>query len=186
MFQQKREAVALNHYESTPSSRPDSGEINEAYDTVDNLASNVTAIAGNGESDDNAGFDHSQGRGKSEEKPEERQAVGNSVDKTPRKKRVPSAGRRVRFDLHEAKDKKAEKRAARKNIPDIIVISEEAEGNLQRDENERKRVCDEEEDNDEDVSENMPLDVSSIFEESRRRAATMATVSDEEGTVVEI
>lgn len=72
-----------------------------------------------------------------------------------------------------------------KNIPDIIVISEEAGANVQFDENERKRagdeVCYEDDDND-----NMPTDLSSIFEDSRENLASVSSLSDEDGVVVAI
>lgn len=72
-----------------------------------------------------------------------------------------------------------------KIFPDIVVISEKAEGNCKLDEHERKRVCDNEEASDEDGKGKEPAGVSSIFKDTRR-SASVAAISDEEGTVVEI
>lgn len=196
---QKKEAIALHHYESTPGQpRPDKNEVDEAYDSVDSLETSSTTITENAVSHENAGFDHSQGQDKrAPAKPGERRDVSNPVDKKAGKRNSKGKGRRVRFDLRgPSKEKKAERRAAaakRNNIPDIIVISEEAGGSLGLDENEKKRGDDKRDgDNDED----MPADLSSIFEESKKMSkgvddpshspATVSAVSDDEGTVVVI
>lgn len=180
MFPQKREAVSLNHYESTPNSRIDRHEENEECDTIDSLATKATTITKHVESHENAAFDDTQSRDKSEEKPREFREV--SVDTKPGKRGEKGKERRVRFDLRGAKEKKG-RRAAMGNIPDIIVISEEAGGNLDFDETEKKRAYGERASDDDDE---LPADISSIFEDSRKSPATMPSFSDEEGTVVEI
>ena len=78
---------------------------------------------------------------------------------------------------------KNERRAVMGNIPDIIVISEEAGAGAEFDHNERKRACDEDVCDDDD---DMPTDLSSTFENSRESFASVSTINDEEGTVVAI
>lgn len=128
----------------------------------------------------NAGFEG--GQDKPEEKPKGRRGISKTVDRKPGKSSE-KGKRRVRFDLRESKEKKAERRAARGNIPDIIVISEEAGANLEFDENDKKRDYGEEASDDDD---DLPADASSVFEDPRRRSATAPSVSDEEGTVVDL
>ncbi|RMX53126.1 hypothetical protein pdam_00015549 [Pocillopora damicornis] len=184
--EQKREAVSLNFYESTPYHRPgSSSEIDGNHNVEDNLATDTSTIAGNTASHDNEGFDRSQSHERSEEKPMERQGVCKLGENTPCYTRAPNTVRRVRFDLRGTKDRQGEKRTVRENFPDIVVISEKAEGNCQLDEHERKRVCDNEEASDEDGKGKEPAGVSSIFKDTRR-SASVAAISDEEGTVVEI
>lgn len=180
MFQQKREAVSLNHYGSTTDSRIDRYEDHEECNTIGSLATKATAITKHVESHENSGFDHSQGQDKSDEKRREFREV--SVDKPPGKSSEKSKERRVRFDLRGSKERKA-RRPAMGNIPDIIVISEEAGGNLKYDETDKKRAYGEEASDDDDE---LPADISSIFEDARKSSATLPSVSDEEGTVVEI
>lgn len=184
--EQKREAVSLSFYESTPYHRPgSSSEIDGNHNVEDNLATDTSMIAGNTASHDNEGFDRSQSHERSEEKPMEHQGVCQLGENTPCYTRAPNTVRRVRFDLRGTKDRQGEKRTVRENFPDIVVISEEAEGNCQLDEHERKRVCDNEEASDEDGKGKEPAGVSSIFKDTRR-SASVAAISDEEGTVVEI
>lgn len=134
----------------------------------------------------NEGFDRSQGHERSEEKPMERQMVCELGEDTPcQLRRATNTVRRVRFDLRGTEDRKGEKRTARKNFPDIVVISEAADGSYQLDEHEKKRFCDNEEANDEDDKGKNPIDVGSMFENTRR-SASVAAISDDEGTVVEI
>lgn len=115
----------------------------------------------------------------------ERQGVCKLGENTPCYTRAPNTVRRVRFDLRGTKDRQGEKRTVRENFPDIVVISEKAEGNCQLDEHERKRVCDNEEASDEDGKGKETAGVSSIFKDTRG-SASVAAISDEEGTVVEI
>ena len=128
----------------------------------------------------NSGFE--KGQDKPEEKPKGRREISKFVDTKPDKSGE-KGKRRVRFDLRESKEKKAERRAARGNFPDIIVISEEAGANLEFDEKEEKRDYGDEASDDDD---DLPADASSVFEGSGRRSATAPTVSDEEGTVVDL
>lgn len=185
LFSQKKKAVALNQYETTPHSRTDNNEGNEDCDTIDSLATNATTITRNVESHENAGFEHSQEHDKSEEKPGVDREISNPSDTKLDQSNVKGKDRRVRFDLRGAKEKK-ERRAARRNIPDIIVISEEAGLDLEFDKNEKKAACDEEVYDDDDDNDDMPTDLSSIFEDSRESFASVSTISDEEGTVVAI
>jgi len=185
LFSQKRKAVALNHYETTPHSCTDSSERNEDSDTIDGHATDATAITRIAESHENAGFEHSQEREKSEEKPAVDRKISNLGDTKPDQSNVKGKNRKVRFDLCGAKMKN-ERRAVMRNIPDIIVISEEAEANQQFDENERKRACDEDVCDDVDDEDDLPTDLSSIFENSRESFASGSAISDEEGTVVTI
>ena len=128
----------------------------------------------------NAGFE--QGQDKPDEKPKGRREISKPVDTKPGKSSE-KGKRRVRFDLRESKEKKAKRRATRGNFPDIIVISEEAGANLEFDENEKKRDYGEEASDDDD---DLPADASSVFEDARRRSDTVPSVSDEEGTVVDL
>lgn len=181
LFLQKKESVALNHYELAPSPRIDRNEENEGCDTIGRLTNKAATITQHVESHVNAAFDRSQGEDKSEEKPRDLREISNSVVTKPGKSSEKGKERRVRFDLG-AKEKKG-RRVAMGNIPDIIVISEEAGGNLAFDENGKKRAYGEEASEDND---NLPTNLSSIFEDSRKRTATLPSVSDDEGTVVEI
>lgn len=181
LFSQKRKAVALNHYETTLHSRTESSEGDEG-DTIHGLATSATTIAKYAEGNENAGFEHSREHVRSKEK---RGGAREMSDDTKLdQSNVKGKNRKVRFDLRGEKVKN-ERRAVMKNIPDIIVISEEAGVNVQFDENERKRACDEVccEDDDND---NMPTDLSSIFEDSRENLASVSSLSDEDGAVVAI
>lgn len=182
-FSQKRKVVALNHYETTLHSRTDSSEGDEG-DTIHGLATSATTIARYAEGNENAGFEHSREHDKNEEKRGAAREVSNPDDTKLDQSNVKGKNRKVRFDLRGEKVKN-ERRAVMKNIPDIIVISEEAGANEQIDENERKRACDEVclEDDDND---NMPTDSSSIFEDSRENLASVSSLSDKDGAVVAI
>ena len=169
----------------SPHSRTDSNEGNEDCDTRDSLATNATVITRNAESHENAGFEHSREHDKSEEKPGVDREISNPGGTKLDQSNVKGKDRRVRFDLRGAKEKK-ERRAARRNIPDIIVISEEAGMDLEFDKKDKKRACDEELCDDDGDGDDMPTDLSSIFEDSRENLASVSTISDEEGTVVAI
>ncbi|XP_022809062.1 protocadherin Fat 4-like isoform X2 [Stylophora pistillata] len=184
--EQRRGAVSLNHYEFAPNHHSNSSEIDGSHDVVDNFARDTSTIVENMASHGNEGFDRSQGHERSEEKPMERQMVCELGEDTPcQLRRATNTVRRVRFDLRGTEDRKGEKRTARKNFPDIVVISEEADGSYQLDEHEMKRFCDNEEANDEDDKGKNPIDVGSMFENTRR-SASVAAINDDEGTVVEI
>lgn len=182
-FSQKWKAVALNHYETTLHSRTESSEGDEG-DTIHGLATSATTIAKYAEGNDNAGFEHSREHDKSEQKRGGAREISNPDDTKLDQSNVKGKNRKVRFDLRGEKVKN-ERRAAMKNIPDIIVISEEAGANVQFDENERTRagdeVCYDDDDND-----NMPTDSTSIFEDSRENLASVSSLSDEDGAVVAI
>ena len=182
MFSQKRKAVALSHYEATPHSCTDRSEGNEDCDTIHSLTADPTAITRSAESHENAGFEHSQEHDKSKEKPGVDRKISNTGDTKPGQSSIKSKNRKVRFDLRGAKVKN-ERRAVMRNIPDIIVISEEAGAVAEFDHNERKRACDGDVcDDDDDV----PTDPSSTFENSRESFASGSTINDEEGAVVAI
>jgi len=182
LFSQRRKAVALNHYETTPHSCTDSSEGNEDCDTIHNLTNDPTTIERNTESHENAGFEHIQEHEKNEGNLRVDRDISHPGDTKLEQSKIKGKNRKVRFDLRGAKVRN-ERRAVIGNIPDIIVISEEAEASLQFDENERKRAGDEDVCDDDD---DMPTDLSSIFESSSESFASVSTISDEEGTVVVI
>jgi len=182
LFSQRRKAVALNNYETTPHSCTDSSQGNEECDTIHHLTTDATAIARNIESHENAGFEHIQEHEKNEGKPRVDRGSSHPGDTVLEQSKMKGKNRKVRFDLRGAIARN-ERRAVIGNIPDIIVISEEAEANLQFDENERKRAGDEDVCDDDD---DMPTDLSSIFENSSESFASVSTISDEEGTIVVI
>ena len=182
LFSQKRKAVALNHYETTPQSCTDSSEGNEDCDTIHNLTTDAWTIARNTGSHENAGFEHIQVHEKNEGKPGVDRDISHPGDTKLEQSKIKGKNRKVRFDLRGAKVKN-ERRAVIRNIPDIIVISEEAEAKLQFDENERKRACNEDVCDDDD---DLPADLSSIFENSSESLASVSAISDEEGTVMAI
>lgn len=181
-FSQKRKAVALSHYEATPHSFTDRSEENEDCDMIHGLTADATAITRSAESHENAGFEHSQEHAKSKEKPGVSRKVSNAGDTKPDQSNVKGKNRKVRFDLRGAKVKN-ERRAVMRNIPDIIVISEEAGARAEFDHNERKQACDEDVCDDDD---DMPTDLSSTFENSRESFVSVSTINDEEGAVVAI
>ena len=185
LFSQKRKAVALNHYEATPHSCTDRSEENEDRDTIHSLATDATAITRSAESHENAGFEHSQEHDNSKEKPGVALKISNPGDTEADQSNVKGKNRKVRFDLRDAKVKN-ERRAVIGNIPDIIVISEEPGAGAEFDHNERKRACDEDVCGDNDDNDDMPTDLSSIFENSRESVSSVSTISDEEGAVVTI
>lgn len=181
-FSQKGKAVALSHYEATPHSFTDRSEENEDCDMIHGLTADATAITRSAESHENAGFEHSQEHDKSREKPGVSRKVSNAGDTKPDQSNVKGKNRKVRFDLRGAKVKN-ERRAVMRNIPDIIVISEEAGAGAEFDHNERKQACDEDVCDDDD---DMPTDLSSTFENSRESFVSVSTINDEEGAVVAI
>ena len=185
LFSQKKKAVALNHYETTPHSGNDPSEGSEDCDVIHSLTNDATAITRSAESHENAGFEHSQEHDKSKEKPGVDSKISNPSDTKPDQSNVKGKNRKVRFDLPGAKVKN-ERRAVIGNIPDIIVISEEVGAGAEFDHTERKRACDEGVCDDDDDNDNMPTDLSSIFENSRESFASVSTISDEEGAVVTI
>ena len=185
LFPQKRKAVALNHYETTPNSCTDSSDGNKDCDTIHSLATEATAIARNVESHENAGFQYSQDHDKNAEKRGVDRDISNPGDTNPDQTNSKGKNRKVRFDLRDAKGKN-ERRAFMRNIPDIIVISEEAGMDVEFDDDERKRACDEDACDDDDENDDMPTDLSSIFEDSRESYASVSTISDDEGAVVTI
>ena len=182
LFSQKRKPVALNHYETNPNFCTNSSEGNEHCDMIHSLTTDATTITRTAESHENAGFEHSQEREKSKEERGVHRDISHPGDTELEQSNVKGKTRKVRFDLRGVKVKN-ESRAVMRNIPDIIVISEEAGANLQFDENERKRACDEDVFDDDD---DMPADLSSVFENSRESFASLSTISDDQGTVVTI
>ena len=186
LFSQKRKAVALNHYEATPHSCTDRSEGNEDCDVIHSLTTDATAITRSAESHENAGFEHSQEHDKSKEKPGvAREISSNPGDTEADQSNVKGKNRKVRFDLRDAKMKN-ERRAVIGKIPDIIVISEEAGAAAEFDHPERKRACDEGVCDDDDDNDDMPTDLSSIFEKSRDSVSSVSSISDEEGAVAAI
>lgn len=208
MFPQRRETVALNNYGSAPSPLPDPMESSETYETVASVTTNTTTVIENVESHDNAGFDDSQREDRVEERPgegERQEMTKVAVDEKPdRKEALINKNRRVRFDLRGVKEKKQrkERRAAMGHIPDIIVISEEAarSGNqVEMDRLDKRRAADEDEEGaNGDGDEDMPSDITSVFDDSRKIArgsgnqaqeplsAHVSAISDEEGTIVDM
>ena len=160
------------------------------------------------------GFDDNQGQKKVEERPGQkgkRQCVSKSVEEKPDKREANNKNRRVRFasDLSGSEERKVtrkQKRSAMGQIPDIIVITEQERarggnhGNQELDESEKEQavVDDEKKDDTGDGHDNMPADITSLFEDSRKvgrgsgdpaqtpTSSYASTVSDEEGTVMEI
>ena len=189
LFSQKRKAVALNHYEATPNSCTDRSEGNEDCDVIHSLTTDATAITRRAESHENAGFEHSQEYDKSKEKPGVARKISSNPGDTEadqrKRQNVKGKNRKVRFDLRDAKMKN-ERRAVIGNIPDIIVISEEAGAAAEFDHPERKRACDEGVCDDDDDNDDMPTDLSSIFEKSRDSVSSVSSISDEEGAVAAI
>ena len=182
-------------------------ESSETYETVASVTTNTTTVIENVESHDNAGFDDSQREDRVEERPgegERQEMTEVAVDEKPDKKEAINKDRRVRFDLRGVKEKKQrkERRAAMGHIPDIIVISEEAarsENHLEMDKLDKRRAADEDEEGaNGDGDEDMPSDITSVFDDSRKIArgsgdqaqeplsAHVSAISDEEGTIVDI
>ena len=217
----------MNHYGAAPISSHDHNESSETYETLESVTTKARTVINDLESHENAGFDDNQGQKKVEEgfddnqgqkKVEERleqegqrQCISKSVEEQPDKKEANNKNRRVRFasDLSGSEERKVtrkQRRSAMGQIPDIIVITEQERarggnhGNQVLDEYEKRQavVDDEKKDDTGDGDDNMPADIISLFEDSRKvgrgsgdpaqrpTPSCASAVSDEEGAVVEI